>query len=424
MKQLQTLAFCITVALLAGSCRDRSEGLEVFLHPDLDEYGPFSHVCKMSDGKRYVAVLGTFGGTVFVDYTDNKLEEGDIKFFPGAPSQWRECRTYRHPTNGNVYAYVVTEGDFRKMKIVDGKPDFSGYPGGIQIFKMTDNAVELVSTYIGNFHTAHTIFIDTDKGLAFVNGSRWRIKILEEHKDHTDHLGGLRILDIATDPENPRDLGGYSASYTHDSYALGEIVIPSRWEIDPNKEPDSIHGRFIRIPEKKAYILYLADILEGYIRVLDVTDPAKPVLVHSLHAPLHNQGISVHNIWASEDKKWLFATEETEGSSLLVYNISDPVKPRFVSVYRNERVADNSIIHNVVIKGNTAYCSWYKEGVRLIDISNPVHPKEIAFFDSSLKDFSKDPIPFHGNWSVDIDDRGLIMISDIEEGLFILRRTR
>ena len=144
--------------------------------------------------------------------------------------------------------------------------------------------------------------------------------------------------------------------------------------------------------------------------------------MHSVHTPLHNQGISVHNVWASEDKRWLFATEETEGSSLLIYDISQPVRPRFVEAYRNERVPDLSIIHNVVIKGSIAYCSWYREGVRLIDISNPVHPKEVAFFDSSIRQFPEAE-RFHGNWSVDVDDRGLIMISDIEEGLFVLRRT-
>ena len=411
------LAVLFSFPLAFNSCDKqiyRSEGLSVYLHPDLQQYAPFSHACKMSDGKRYLAVLGTFQGTVFVDYTDNKLEDGDIKFFPGAPSHWRECRSYRHPVSGNVYAYVVTEGD--SWKIIGGKPDFSGYPGGVQIFKLTDSSVELVSTHIGNFHTAHTIFIDTERGLAFVNGSRWRVDLPEEDKSHMSHLGGLRILDIATDPEHPIDISSYNNSYTHDSYALGEVDFPLRLEFNPTM------GKYVEVKGKRGYIVYLADIFEGYIRVLDVSDPVNPVLLDSVHTPLYNQGISVHNLWASEDKKWLFATEETDGSSLLVYDISFPDRPRFVTVYRSEKVADKSLVHNVVIRGNIAYCSWYQEGLRLIDISNPVHPKEFAFFDSSTKSFT-DTSPFHGNWSVDVDDRGLIMISDIEEGLFILRRT-
>lgn len=406
MKILSALS--LAVLFTVGNCgkqSHQSNGLKVYLHPDLQRYAPFSHVCKMSDGEYYFAVLGTKTGTVFVDYTDDKLEEGDIKFFPGATSKWRECRSYTNK-NGNTYAYVVTEG-----------PDFSQYPGGIQIFKINGGLIELVNTYIGNFNSAHTIFIDTIKGLAFVNGSRWQGDILEHHQDHKDHLGGLRILDIATDPENPRDLGGYGGSYTHDSYALGKVDIPPGFKFNP------VTREYVETEARSGYILYLADIFEGYIRILDVTDLEKPVLVNSVRTPLYNQGISVHNVWSSEDKKWLFATEETKGSSLLVYDISNPVNPRFVTAYRSDKVADGSVIHNVVIKGNIAFCSWYTEGVRLIDISNPVHPKEFAFFDSSAKSFT-DGVPFHGNWSVDVDDRGLIMISDIEEGLFILRSTK
>ena len=214
--------------------------------------------------------------------------------------------------------------------------------------------------------------------------------------------------------------GHTATSYTHDSYALGEVDLPA----EKQYKHDTAAGKYevTDIPARKAYVVYLADIFEGYIRVLDVSDPGKPVVLHSVHAPMYNQGYSVHNIWASEDKKWLFATEETKRSSLLVYDISNPAKPGFVSAYRSELVADISLIHNVVIKGHIAYCSWYKDGVRLIDISNPVHPKEVAFFDSSVRSFP-DSEPYHGNWSVDVDDRGLIMISDIEEGLFILRRT-
>lgn len=406
IKMLSTLVFYLATVSIANGCGNRSKGLEVYLHPDLDKYGPFSHVCKMGDETEYYAIIGTQTGTVFVNYTDQKLDKEDIAFFPGAPSRWRECRTYKHQ-NGNTYAYVVTEG-----------PDFKEYPGGIQIFKL-GKKVELVNTYIGNFNSAHTIFIDIVRGLAFVNGSGWRGDVPDHHQLHKDHLGGMRILDLATDPENPLDLGGYGASYTHDSYALGEVNIPSKFEFNLATK------KYVKTEAKKAYVLYLADIFEGYIRVLDVIDPAKPVLIHSVHAPMHNQMSSVHNLWASEDKQWLFVTEETNGSSLLVYDISNPIEPRFVSAYRSESVADDSIAHNVMVKGNIAYCSWYREGVRLIDISNPVHPKEIAYFDSSTQNFEDKNIltaQFHGNWSVDIDDRGLIMISDIEEGLFILRR--
>jgi len=192
------LTFLLITSYGNTSVEGSISGLEVYAHPDLDKYGPFSHVCKIRDDTRYYAVLGTQNGTVFVNYTDSSIEEGDIQFFPGASSRWRECRTYNHK-NGNSYAYVVTEG-----------PDFKVHPGGIQIFKLGKNGVELVNTYVENFNSAHTIFIDTVRGLAFVNGSNWRGDVPVHHQDHKDHLGGLQILDLAADPEHPRYLGSYS----------------------------------------------------------------------------------------------------------------------------------------------------------------------------------------------------------------------
>ena len=138
--------FLIVNFLILANCSEAQEasGLQVYLHPDLGQYGLFSHVCKMRDDTRYYAVLGTRTGTVFVNYTDAVIEEGDIQFFPGAPSLWRECRSYNHQ-NAQAYAYVVTEG-----------PDFKEHPGGIQIFKLGKGGVEMANTYVGNFNSAHT----------------------------------------------------------------------------------------------------------------------------------------------------------------------------------------------------------------------------------------------------------------------------
>jgi choice-of-anchor B domain-containing protein len=406
----------VLVLLTTSACAGqfKAKGLEIYMRPDLNRYASFSHVCRMSDGKQYYAVLGAEYGTVFINYTDNKLDEADFQFFPGAKSHWRECRSYNHP-NGNTYAYVVTEGDAGTK----GAEPFGDFQGGIQIFKLKDSSVELVNTYVGNFNSAHTITIDKERGLAFVNGSNWRTKDHAHGNDHSTHLGGMRILDIETDPENPRDIGFYNKSYTHDSFALGEVNIPERFIFED--------GNYKKIPASKANIVYLADIFEGYVRILDTSDAHNPKLIDSLFTPLGNQYPATHNVWASEDKKWLFVTEETSGSSLLVYDITNPAKPRFVSGYRSKLVANDSIAHNVMIKGEIAYVTWYKDGLRLIDVSNPVHPEEIAYFDSSTKSFKSENNlrdQFHGNWSVDVDERGLIMISDIEEGLFILRRTR
>ena len=357
-----------------------SKGLEVFLRPDLSGYGRFSHVCGWSDGKKYKAILGAMKGTIFVDVTDNLISNTDIAFYSGQPSIWRECQTYtvRDTVRGveiiKGYAYVTTEA-----------------PGGLQIFRIDGPRPVLVNTFDSTFTRAHTIFIDTLSGRAYVNGTRFSPRT-EEDRDRVRgmHLGGMRILDLS-DPENPKDLGGYGGharnTYTHDSYAFGNI-------------------------------LYAASIYKGLIRVLDVTDPQNIVVLDSLFTPL----AFTHNVWMSDDGQWLFATDEQKGSGLVVYDASDPRHPRFARFYRSPLVHPRSIAHNVVVRGNIAYVSWYTEGVRLIDITNPRNPKEVGFFDTSLRDPAEGAMA--GNWSVYVDDRGFVYLSDIDNGLFVLKPSK
>ena len=38
------------------------------------------------------------------------------------------------------------------------------------------------------------------------------------------------------------------------------------------------------------------------------------------------------------------------------------------------------MIHNPFVVGTDVYISWYSDGVRVVDASNPVAPKEVAYF--------------------------------------------
>ncbi|MGH9198203.1 MAG: hypothetical protein ACRD1T_21030, partial [Acidimicrobiia bacterium] len=72
----------------------------------------------------------------------------------------------------------------------------------------------------------------------------------------------------------------------------------------------------------------------------------------------------------------------------------------------------------------------YTDGVRVIDTSNPAVPREVAFF---VPPAGKNPVkPSQRNtlsnttqvWGVVVDsDTGLVYASDMNTGLWILRRT-
>jgi hypothetical protein len=37
-------------------------------------------------------------------------------------------------------------------------------------------------------------------------------------------------------------------------------------------------------------------------------------------------------------------------------------------------------VHNAVIRGTVEYASWYSDGVRVVDLADPRHPREVAWF--------------------------------------------
>ncbi|MDP9382246.1 MAG: hypothetical protein M3Q29_19310, partial [Chloroflexota bacterium] len=77
--------------------------------------------------------------------------------------------------------------------------------------------------------------------------------------------------------------------------------------------------------------------------------------------------------------------------------------------------------HHPVVAGNTLYLSWYSDGVRVLDLSHPASLQEIAWF---VPPDTRDPFSISPNralvWGV-VVDRGLVMVSDINSGLYVLR---
>src|SRR6266545_287673 len=88
-------------------------------------------------------------------------------------------------------------------------------------------------------------------------------------------------------------------------------------------------------------------------------------------------------------------------------------------------------VHNPEISGDILYLSWYSDGLRIVDISQPSAPQEIGFYRPQPTldptgvfiafGAGDHPIPFV--WGVHVvGDR--IYLSDINFGLYIVTRTR
>lgn len=242
-----------------------------------------------------------------------------------------------------------------------------GIGAGLQIVRMTNpDAPVLATTWTGQFTTAHTVTIDKDRAILWANGAN-------------GSAGGMHALSLAN-PEAPVWLGAYYNHYAHDSHVSGNR-------------------------------LFVASIYQGLEVVLDVTNPAAITELAQWSTP----GQFTHNSWLADDGIHLFTTDENSTGYLTVYDISNlPAVTEVAQFSANP----NAIVHNVRIKGDTAFVSYYTEGVRLLDISDPTTPVEFGYYDT----WPGASGGFHGAWDVDpFFASGVFMVTDIESGLWLFR---
>lgn len=362
------LALAIAAAATPAPVRAQTiRNLQLEAH--LDEYPPspagtgysscWSYV--HGDGREY-AVIGTNSGTAIYNVTVPAATYR-VGFIPGPFSPWREMKSYRD------WIYIVTEG------ATAGR--------GIQIVRMTDpEAPVLAATYTTNFSRSHTVSVDTARAVLVLNGTR----------DDNGFATGMRILSIA-DPESPVEIGRWpvlpigmavpDSQYVHDSVPMG--------------------GR-----------LYASSIYPGIHRVFDFADPANPVQLRQWTYP----GAFTHNSWPDASGQWVYVTDERYGEALKVFDISDLGAP----VLEN-RITSNpgGIVHNAHVLGNELYLANYTEGVRVLDVTDPMHPAEFAFHDT----YAGASGDFNGVWGVcPYFPSGTVIASDRNSGLYVYRVNR
>lgn len=254
----------------------------------------------------------------------------------------------------NGYAYVTNETG-GGMTVIN----LNFLPDSIQS-STTNGGVGLT--------TAHTVFTD-ENGIAYVAGG------------NISAGRGVLMFDVDADPDNPPYLGRYDFHYVHDLFVRGDTM-------------------------------WTAEVNDGIFAVVDISDKNNPSIMADRQTPNN----FTHNTWLSDNGTTLLTTDEVNNATITSYNVTDLGNIRELDRFQFNP-GSNSLPHNVHYLHDFAVASYYRDGVVIVDASDPENLIAVGNYDTS-------PLSgggYNGCWSVyPYLPSGNIIASDIERGLFVL----
>jgi hypothetical protein len=246
--------------------------------------------------------------------------------------------------------------------------------------------------------------------------------------------GDFRLLEV-TDPTAPAAVSDWG------------VVKDTGGPLGPGQgcDPDPIFGHSAE-PSADGKLAFISYWDSGFV-ALDLNVPENPVFRGTTTYEEDEDGDG-HSSNYDEGRQLLFTADEdfckTSGSGiekgfgyLRVYDYADLSAPVQIGEYRtpnsigtNDPAAGDYTIHNPLIVGTDVYISWYSDGIRVVDASDPSEPTEVAWF---VPPSANNPVqPSQRGvltnttqvWGVAYEaERNLVYASDMNSGLWILRRT-
>ncbi|MCH2197176.1 MAG: choice-of-anchor B family protein [Flavobacteriales bacterium] len=325
------------------------------------------------DGKEYV-ILGRTDGTSFFDISDplNPIHLGFLPTFTTS-SLWRDIKTY------GDYAFIVSEAGGHGMQVFD-----------LTRLRNVANPPETFTedAHYNGFGNAHNIVINPDVALAYGVGTN-------------TFSGGFHVVDIS-DPLNPTIAGDFASDgYTHDAQVI------------TYNGPDATYvGKQIGMACN-----------EDTFTIVDLDDPTDAQQIARVG---YSNVAYAHQGWLTPDHRYFVLGDELDENNFgnntrsIIWDIQDLDNPVVIGEYLSSEAA---IDHNMYSDGNLMFQANYRAGLRILDTDDIANANlsEVAFFDLYP---ASNSAAFNGAWSsYPYFESGVVAVSHIEEGLFLLYPT-
>jgi choice-of-anchor B domain-containing protein len=345
-----------------------------------------------NDDREY-AIIGLRNGTAVIDVTDpqNPSEVGTV---PGLQTVWRDIKVYQFRDEAagrwKAYAYVTADAVNQGFQIID----LTGLPSSVSLAATINDFASAHNIYMANVDYGTGVPLPGQQAFAYILGSNLQ-------------NGAFRILDLS-DPVAPTlaTAPPLGTGYVHDATSV---------IIDDARVSDCAAGH--------DPCELLIDYNENTVDFWDVTDKSSPLKLSSLSYP---NASYTHSGWWSKDKRFVYVQDELDeknralNTRLVVLDLADLTNPQVAGTWTGPTKA---IDHNGFTLEDEYYMSNYRRGLTVLDLTTPANPTEKLFFDTFLSPAENDAA-FNGAWGTyPYLPSGTILVSDIEGGLFLLKKS-
>lgn len=160
-----------------------------------------------------------------------------------------------------------------------------------------------------------------------------------------DDTGGLHVINVA-DPYNPTTLATLSTA-----------------ALAGNVNDVCVSGSY-------AYVTTYTGTRDGWLRIVDITNPSSPALRGSYNVP--------GDAWAVTVSGNTAYVADGVGGGLQMVNVTNKASPTFLGSYKPTGMNG----YDVEVAGTTAYVADHGAGLRILNVSNPASPSQLAISDS------------------------------------------
>lgn len=324
------------------------------------------------------------------------------------------------------------QGDLLAVGIQRCVPFGQGVEGGVDLWDVTDPArpQHLAFFSVGEARYGqgvHELYLFQREGRAYV----LLADPLAERDTQEAGLAGrgldFKLVEV-TDPRRPVLLSQWGANSApgipfrdggSDSRPTRVSLLHSVWA-DPS-------GR-------RAFLSYW----DSGLIVLDISDPASPRYLGRFEYGPQAEG-NTHSAVPMPGREVVVLTDEDLRPSgppgvedgwgyVRILDVSDPASPSQVATFatddaRSQRQDGIFSVHNPFFLGSILFLSWYSDGLVVLDLSQPGRPRQVASF---VPPAHPDPYGVHlpgrsfpfvwGVWA----GEGLVLLSDVNFGLYVL----